>query len=357
MVFLKGHNFNIGSLIHVGSKFVSNASISNYISVSIDSDGYDGQFFYRLALDPFYKDISIGPRLDAPAYRQQRILYPLIVWLFSLGNKNIVPFTMVIINLIFLCCLSWFGADYAVKMGRSPLWGFFLSLYPGFLFSFLHDLPEAIAATFLLVCFIAIRTSKTKLGCTALILGILTRETLVLTAITIVIVWFWHIYKEKSADGSNLKEGLFWYSGIIPLVVFALWQMIVFFRWGYPSFVEGCGNIGAPLLGIATTIWKTVGIFDILLLIGFLLIGVLAVVELKSQDNLLHEKVAFVFYALFALLFTSVIWEYRGGFLRALSEYYLLGFLIMVPSKRLLSKFLFWYWILLFLGSAIGYLL
>ncbi len=363
VVFLQRHNFAVGALIQVGSKFVSTPSTLDNVPVLINSDGYDGQFFYRLALDPFYKDLSISPRLDAPAYRQQRILYPLMVRAFSFGNKDSVPFVMVAINLLFLCFLAWLGAEYAMHRGRSPIWGLFLSLYPGFLFSLLRDLPESIAASFLLLCLFAIRVCRPFTACFALVLGILTRETVVLAAIAIFAVWLWHIWRKSlPLNKSKTEEGLRWYSGIVPLVVFVLWQGVIFSRWGRPSFAEAHVNIGVPLLGIVMKIRqllppfeKVLDIFDILPLVGYLLVGLLAGIELKSQSNLLHEKVTFLFYASFALLFTSAIWGYRGGFLRALSEFYLLGFLIIVPSTLQLSRFLFGYWILLFLGSAIGF--
>ncbi len=38
--------------------------------------GYDGQFVYRLALDPFTRAVTAhGMTLDLPAYRQQRIAH------------------------------------------------------------------------------------------------------------------------------------------------------------------------------------------------------------------------------------------------------------------------------------------
>ncbi len=41
-----------------------------------DEEGYDGQFVYYVALNP--DPTSVGPRLDVPAYRYQRILYPIL---------------------------------------------------------------------------------------------------------------------------------------------------------------------------------------------------------------------------------------------------------------------------------------
>src|SRR3990172_6865503 len=62
-------------------------------------DGYDGQFYYRLALDPLtIERTAHGIRLDNPPYRQQRILYPVLAWL--VGRVIPVPWAMLLVNYI-----------------------------------------------------------------------------------------------------------------------------------------------------------------------------------------------------------------------------------------------------------------
>ena len=46
--------------------------------------GYDGQFNYAIAADPLHA----SPALDVPAYRYQRILYPLLVRALALGQED-----------------------------------------------------------------------------------------------------------------------------------------------------------------------------------------------------------------------------------------------------------------------------
>ena len=47
------------------------------------TEGYDGQFAYYIAVSPNPKDVAI--QLDVPAYRYQRILYPLMARSLALG--------------------------------------------------------------------------------------------------------------------------------------------------------------------------------------------------------------------------------------------------------------------------------
>ena len=50
------------------------------------TEGYDGQFFYYIAVDP----AGARPKIDVPAYRYQRILYPLLVRWLSLGQTGLI---------------------------------------------------------------------------------------------------------------------------------------------------------------------------------------------------------------------------------------------------------------------------
>src|SRR5690349_10412414 len=71
------------------------------LTVRSDIGGYDGVAFYRLAVNPFTRaKKAYGITLDNPPYRQQRIGYPLLVWIASLGNARAVPLMLVMINLL-----------------------------------------------------------------------------------------------------------------------------------------------------------------------------------------------------------------------------------------------------------------
>ena len=54
------------------------------------SVGYDGQFYYYIAHDPFILGQSYN-HIDFPAYRYQRIIYPLTAWLLSFGQPKVDP--------------------------------------------------------------------------------------------------------------------------------------------------------------------------------------------------------------------------------------------------------------------------
>jgi hypothetical protein len=81
---------NIGNFILVGRHFADPAQLPAGIPVQ-PAYGYDGQFFYRLALDPAnLAQTGYGLRVDH-SYRFTRIGYPALTWLLSAGQHALVP--------------------------------------------------------------------------------------------------------------------------------------------------------------------------------------------------------------------------------------------------------------------------
>lgn len=52
---------------------------------------------------------EVGVSLDHPSYRQQRILYPLSVYVVSLGQAAWVPSALILVNLAGLAVLGGLG--------------------------------------------------------------------------------------------------------------------------------------------------------------------------------------------------------------------------------------------------------
>jgi hypothetical protein len=79
VVRLEMHNGDASVFVVAGDRFVDAGQTPPDLMVRPTSDGYDGQFYYRLALDPFTKRVvDFGISLSNPVWRQQRIAYPLL---------------------------------------------------------------------------------------------------------------------------------------------------------------------------------------------------------------------------------------------------------------------------------------
>lgn len=62
------------AFIIAGDVFIDPSQAPASLLIRQGKSGYDGQFYYRLALDPFNtQPVDYGIHFDLPAYRQQRV--------------------------------------------------------------------------------------------------------------------------------------------------------------------------------------------------------------------------------------------------------------------------------------------
>src|SRR5215472_9864113 len=113
---------SISRFILVGQHFATPAQLPRGIPVA-PAYGYDGQFFYRLALDPLnFRPTAYGITMDQP-YRFMRIGYPALAWLVSLGQHIVVPVVLVVVNVAAVGALGWLGGVFARQAGRHAMAG------------------------------------------------------------------------------------------------------------------------------------------------------------------------------------------------------------------------------------------
>jgi hypothetical protein len=81
-------------------------------------EGYDAQWHYQIALDPF----GAAESLDWPALRYQRIVFPVLARMLGLGQPELIPFSMLLINVMAMGLGSFASAWLLVKRGQSAWW-------------------------------------------------------------------------------------------------------------------------------------------------------------------------------------------------------------------------------------------
>ena len=107
------------------------------------SPGYDGQFSYYIASSPDPKEVE--PKLDVPAYRYQRILYPLIARLGSAGSEALLPWSLVIVGLLAHWGGTWSVARYLLDKALNPWYALSYGLWVGLVASIALGLGEPLA--------------------------------------------------------------------------------------------------------------------------------------------------------------------------------------------------------------------
>ncbi len=203
-------------------------------------NGYDGQFYYRLALDPAnLHRTAFGITMDAP-FRVQRIGYPALAWLLSAGQHAWVPVALVAVNVLALAAVGLAGGTLARDAGRHALWGLLLAGYFGFFMSAGNDLTEPVAAACLLGGIIACRRGRPVLAGAAFGYGALTRETVLIVplalGLTRLISWARRAARPGAAD-------LAW---AMPVVMFAAWQLVLRLATGSVILMDSAASNSSP---------------------------------------------------------------------------------------------------------------
>ncbi len=149
--------------------------------------GYDGRFAYAIAVNPWGSTTD----LDQPELRYQRILYPLLVKMLSVGNRALVPWMLVAVNLAASIAATAALARLLLRRGASAWLALVLVLSLGFLLALRMDLLEPMALALSLWAWEAMERRRVALGAVLLAIGALAKETtIVFTLSFAVAAWF-----------------------------------------------------------------------------------------------------------------------------------------------------------------------
>lgn len=205
------------------------------------SNGYDGQFYAQIALDPLLRDAELAQVIDAPAYRARRILFPALAALIGLGSPWWTIQAYASLNILCWLLFAWRvyrhinGSDwiaYARWFGCVFSMGVLESVKQS-----LVDLP----ALLLLLLAVEAHAQANFRSCTGwLTLGNLTKETSLMSCLALL------------CDYSTGK--LPWRRILVSLGVCALplaaWSLYVRQQFPPSVTVSSLGNFTWPLVGL-----------------------------------------------------------------------------------------------------------
>ena len=345
LTWAHGH---ISRFILVGRHFATPAQLPRGMPVA-RTYGYDGQFFYRLALNPFdFHHTAYGITIDRP-YRYMRIGYPMLTWLVSLGQHFLVPVMLVAVNIAAIGALGYLGALFAAAGGRHALAGLLLPAYFGLITSLARDTAEPLAAVCLLAGLLAVRGRRPVLAAALLAYGALTRETVLAAVAAIAIMRVVGILRGQARPG---RDDLAW---AVPAVAFAAWEVVVKAATGsIPLLADGGRNAGAPFIAPLEALKHNlihanthqfdqydVWFLEMAILAVFVIAALLA---LPSTNVPAHERLAFVLYLVEICVVTPSTWGSLDADLRSFIEVYLLAAIILLgmPRRSLGARLLPW---------------
>jgi len=206
-----------------GDRFVDPALTPDRLPVTQESGGYDGQFVYRLALEPWTQQrTDYGITLDNPAYRQQRIATPALAWAVGLLPGVSTALALLLVNVAALTVAAAFAVRLAVALGRHPVAGLVLAVPAGMPISLGRDLTEPVAWAAVLAGLWYARQQRWPATAAGLTVAVLARETSLVVVAGLAAAQLWRLL---SGDLRGNRGALAWLA--VPAVTAVAWQLVL----------------------------------------------------------------------------------------------------------------------------------
>ena len=337
-VWAKGH---ISLFIMSGSneKYSNTAQMFPHIS-HVPSTGYDGQFYYRFAFNPFnWNPTAYGITVDH-AYRYTRIGYSLVAYIISLGGHGrLLPTVLVVINLICVGVMACLGAKLARESGRHALWGLLFVAYFGLVISVGRDTSEPLADACMLGGLLAYRHSRYILAAVLVAYGVFTNEPILVLSVAIAIVRLYQFWLKRAKPG---KPDLIW---VLPGAVYVLLEIVekLVVKGTASGAADAAANLTLPFKAMVPALyrdvkdmsWTHLGVYDynVIEFIALAVVIVAAFAVIRSSTAPLHEKAAFVGFVLVELVIASgQFWDSTFGDGRTFIDAFLMAILLLLAT-------------------------
>jgi hypothetical protein len=337
--------------------------------------GYDGQFYYRFALNPVnWQPTAYGITVDRN-YRYTRIGYPVVAWIASLGHASAVPVVLVAVNLVFVAAIAWLGAIFARDSGRHALWGLLFAAYFGLVISVGRDTSEPLADACMLAALLLYRRRRWVWAAILLAYGVITNEPVLIMALGIFITRGGDppdspvraaltrcppvlVRRSFLATPSSVRialrragrvvscpprrEDLVW---ALPAAAYAVLQVLEkVLVPGKAGTVSDVGNnitlpfwaLGRGLVtGFRGMSWTHLGLYDFNLIefIALAFIVIAALLALRASTAPVHERAGFACFVLIEMVMAS--WQFWGGVFsdgRTYVESFLMAIVILLAT-------------------------
>ena len=321
-----------------GDRFVDPALTPDRLPVTQESGGYDGQFVYRLALEPWTQQrTDYGITLDNPAYRQQRIATPALAWAVGLLPGVSTALALLLVNVAALTVAAAFAVRLAVALGRHPVAGLVLAVPAGMPISLGRDLTEPVAWAAVLAGLWYARQQRWPATAAALTVAVLARETSLVVVAGLAAAQLWRLL---SGDPRGNRGALAWLA--VPAVTAVAWQLVLLRAWGVLPVRSGgtTSFAGQPVLRVLDTLAAGVPGPPVLTAVvtaervGVLALFGYAAVALATRraGATGGEAVAWALSVLMALAVAG--WTSDVQFLRAANEAIGLSVLVALADRR-----------------------
>ena len=237
---------DVSRFVLAGEAHTDAAAVPVHLHVA-EGDGYDGVFYWRLAVDPteLHVPIAYGVRFD-DKLRAGRIAYPAVAWVVSFGSADLAATALVVVNVIAMGLLAWAGAVIARRSGRSAWWGLLVASATGLVFSLSRDLNEVVMAACVVGGIAALQARRRWWWAAAAwsVAALAHEQSLYVVAAYAAWRCWGHVTRRTRPAGDDLV----W---VLPVVAFVAWQVTAATQvGGWPVFGSSSASVGAPFVGL-----------------------------------------------------------------------------------------------------------
>jgi hypothetical protein len=336
-------HFDASVFVVAGDRYVDQAQTEAHLRVKPNSNGYDGQFYYRMALHPLgFAPREGGITFDHPAKRMERILFPALAWAMSLGHAAAAAWAMLGLNILGLGAIAWSASVLVRRLQLPSVVTLGIMLWPGFIVALLHDTTEIISTAFLLGALSAYLSGRIAIYAALAACAVLTRETTLPVFAGILV----HVaFSRMQARNWRTVAAC-----AAPFLPFAVWREVLAATLHEAPQANGVAHdLGWPFLGAARMLWacvigtrswaSTVARNDVIRAIVLLtapaLLVFCAAVTTRIRAALAQGRLGGIplgwvlTAALMSLLTANGPWVEPEAYFRAFTECYVVGWLVL----------------------------
>ena len=306
----------------------------------VPSQGYDGQFYYRFARNPFnWNPTAYGITIDHN-YRYTRIGYSLVAWIVSLGgNARLLPTVLVVVNLVCVALMAYFGAKLAHQAGRHALWGLAFAAYMGLVISVGRDTSEPLADACMLAGILAYRHSKYIWAAAGIAYAVFTNEPILALPVGYALVRLYQMWKKRVKPG---MPDLVW---VLPGAVFVILEVAekIVVKGKSGGLADAESNLTLPFKALVPGVyrdirlmsWTHMGLYNYELIdfIALAIIVVAGLLVIRAARVNLEEKAAFVGFVLIEMVLASgQFWDSTFNDGRTYIDAFLMGLILLLAT-------------------------
>jgi len=277
LLFISKFNFNPSATIELSEKSIPqyNGKLSHNLVIQ-KGDGFDGQYYYIIATDLLHKRSLVS------LVWFQRIVYPLLAYIFVLGDISLLPWSLLLINFFSIILGTYLFIKilkkYKANLNLAYLW----ALNAGFLIAITRDLTEPLMFLFIMLAVYYLEEKNILLSSFFFVYALLTKEATLLILLPLLCFF---LVKRRFKDLAIFS---------IPLLAFLIWQVTIFIVLNkFAIFSYGDGFVfDLPFTGVSKyLLWvefpenprEVYHYFSILPLLFFSLIQIYTILKSKIQ--------------------------------------------------------------------------